>query len=359
VTDRALPHLGLKGWPFNRAGPESAEVFIGRDDLRRRLRLLLKSASRVPASQLVLLWADLGAGKTHTLRHLERMAEDERDIVTIFVTTPEGITSFFDVYRACVDGAISAGALASAGRDLFDATKGRVSSDVERAIIRIGMYRDEEVRTAQSWLRGEAVQRQAAKELDVTSRIKTPAEAIDALNDLIHILRRGDRTVLLLIDEVQELADLPPRKQAEAIGGLHKVFDRNPNGLAMVLSFTAASQGTMVDIIGGPLADRANDRLALPAITPTEAKELIMGLLGHWSDNPDLAPAPFDDAAVPAVIERLAGQLPALTPRDVITAFDGILRNADLDIEEHKITTIDVQYALDHVTLPDAGTTGP
>jgi hypothetical protein len=357
VTDRAILHLGLKGWPFNRAGQESAEVFIGRDEMRRRLRLLLKSASRVPASQLVLLWADLGAGKTHTLRHLEWMAQDERDIVTIFVTTPEGITSFFDVYRACVDGAIAVGALASAGRDLFDRTKGRVSSDVERAIIRIGMYRDEEVRTAQSWLRGEAVQRQAAKELDVTSRIKTPAEAIDALNDLIHILRRGDRTVLLLIDEVQELADLAPRKQAEAIGGLHKVFDRNPEGLTMALSFTAASQGTMVDIIGGPIADRANDTVPLPAITPSEAQELIMGLLTHWAEDPTLAPAPFDLAAIPAVIQAVAANAPALTPRDVITAFDGILRNADLDIEEQTITTIDVQYALDHLTLPNAGAT--
>jgi len=359
VTDRALPHLGLKGWPFNRAGRESAEIFIGRDELRRRMRLLLKSASRVPASQLVLLWADLGAGKTHTLRHLEWMAQDEPDIVTIFVTTPEGITSFFDVYRACVDGAIAAGALASAGRDLFDRTKGRVSSDVERAVIRIGLYGDEEIRTAQAWLRGEAVQRQAAKELDVTSRIKTPAEAIDALNDLIHILRRGDRTVLLLVDEVQELADLAPRKQAEAIGGLHKVFDRNPEGLAMVLSFTAASQGTMAEIIGGPLADRANDTIALPSITQGEAQDLIVGLLTHWADNPDLAPAPFDEAAIPAAIQAIAANLPALTPRDVITAFDGILRNADLDIEEQTITRIDVQYALDHLTLPNANATEP
>lgn len=358
MTDRALPHLGLRGWPFNRASREAGEIWIGREDIRRRLRVMLKSATRVPASQLILLWADLGAGKTHTLRHMECMASEDPDVVTIFVTTPEGTTSFFDVYRACVDGAIAAGALESAGRDLFDRTKGRVGTDVERAIIRIGMYRDEDVRTAQSWLRGEAVQRQAAKELDVTSRIKTPAEAIDALNDLIRILRRGDRTVLLLVDEVQEFADLAPRKQAEAVGGLHKVFDRNPEGLTMVLSFTAASQDTMTGIIGGPLTDRTNDTIALPAITAAEAAELIVGLLKHWAVDAALAPKPFEPDAIRAVVNALDASLPALTPRDVITAFDGILRYADLDIEDGTMAAIDVSYALDHLTVSDADATG-
>jgi hypothetical protein len=303
----------------------------------------------------VLLWADLGAGKTHALRYLEAKAKANPDLVTLFVTTPRGISSFFDVYRACIDGAIAVGALAAAGRDLFDETKGKVSTDVERAIIRIGLYGEEDGRIAQAWLRGDSVQRQAVKELDVTSHIRTPPEAIDALNDLIRILRRGGRTVLLLIDEVQELSDLAPKKQAEAVGGLHKVFDRNPEGLAMVLSFTTASQGTMHNIIGGPLSDRANDTISLPSLSLVEAQELISGLLRHWDVDPPRTPSLFEPQVIASVVGVLSELLPALSPRDVMNAFDAILREADLDIEEGTIATIDEAYALARIPESDSG----
>lgn len=358
MTNESYVHIGLNGWPFNRAGPDNADVWIGRPDILRRMKMLLRSASRVPASQLVLMWADLGSGKTQALRHMEYLAEGYTDLVTIMLTTPRGIGSFFDLYRAAVGGAIAVGALASAGRDLMDRTiSGQVAGDVERAIIAIGTYQEESARIAQAWLRGDKVQRQASKDIGVTSQIRTAPEAIDALGDLISVLRRRDRTVLLLVDEVQELADLASKKRDEAVGGLHKVFDRNPDGLTMVLSFTAASQGTMQALIGGPLADRANDVITLPAITRDEAIELVTGLLRHWSIDPATAPAPFEPTAIAAVVDALASSSPELSPRSVILAFDAILRKAEFDIEEHVITTIDKTYALDrfadrHV-LPD------
>lgn len=352
MTDGSYAHIGLKGWPFNRAGPESGDVWIGRPDVLRQMRMLLRSASRVPASQLVLMWADLGSGKTHALRHMEYLAKGYTDLVTIMLTTPRGIGSFFDVYRAAVDGAIAVGALASAGRDLMDRTiRGQVANDVERAIIAIGTYQEESARIAQAWLRGNKVQRQASKDIGVTSQIRTAPEAIDALGDLINVLRRRDRAVLLLVDEVQEFADLAPKKRDEAVGGLHKVFDKNPDGLTMVLSFTAASQGTMQALIGGPLSDRANNVITLPAITRDEAIELITGLLQHWSAKPDTAPAPFEPTAIAAVVDTLASSSPELSPRSVILAFDAILREAEFDIAEQIITTIDETYAIGH--LPD------
>lgn len=348
-------HIGLKGWPFNRAGPDNADVWIGRPEVLRRVRLLLRSASRVPASQLFLMWADLGSGKTHALRHMEQLAKSQSDLVTIMLTTPRGIGSFFDVYRAAVDSAISVGALASAGRDLMDRTiRGQVTNDVERAIIAIGTYQDESARIAQAWLRGDRVQRQANRDIGITSQIHSPSEAIDALGDLIKVLRRRDRAVLLLVDEVQELADLANKKRDEAVGGLHKVFDKNPDGLTMVLSFTAAQQATMHALIGGPLADRANDVIDLPTITRDEAVDLVIGLLRHWSIDPSTAPAPFELAAIEAAIDELLLGSPELSPRTVILAFDAILREAEFDIAEHTITTIDKTYAIAHLPERDA-----
>jgi hypothetical protein len=347
-------HLGLRGWPFNIVpSEETAAVWVGRTQLRRQLRALLRTASRVPASQIVLLWASFGQGKTHALRHLEGLARQEPDIIPLFTVTPKGIRSFVDIYRAIADGAIAANLLAAAGRDLFDRTGGRLHSDVERAVVRIAMYSEEEARVAVSWLRADKVPVRDLKDIGLSQRIETSGDAVEALNQLIRVLQRdGSVKVLLLIDEVQELADVGKRV-TECIGGLHKVFDRNPTGLTMVLSFMTATQPAMKGIIGETLFDRASDVLSLPALDPEEAIELIEGLLREWSLDPATAPAPFTRDAIVAVVRRVASKLSTLTPRAVIKPFNKILRDADLDIADGEVEGIDEAYAIDHLSIED------
>src|SRR5215472_16654637 len=153
-------HLNLRGWPFNIVpSEETAAVWVGRPEAKKRLRLLLRTVSRVPASQVVLLWAAYGGGKTHALKHLQRTAREKPDLLALYTATPEGIRSFLDVYRAIIDAALEAGAVAAAGRDLFTRVGGPGRTDLERALIRVGTLPsdDLQVRTAISWLKAEKV----------------------------------------------------------------------------------------------------------------------------------------------------------------------------------------------------------
>lgn len=355
--DTMYEHLNLRGWPFNIVPSEdTAAVWIGRAEVRRRLRILLRTVSRVPASQILLLWAAYGAGKTHALKHLQGMAREKPDLLALYTATPEGIRSFLDVYRAIIDAALDAGTVAAAGQDLFHRIGRPGRTDLERALIRIGTLPidDREVRTAISWLKAEKVPMRDLRDVGINRRLESTADGVNCLNELIRALQRdGAVKLLLLLDEIQEIDQLDRKRRTEAIGGLHKVFDKITDGLTLVLSFTTATQAQVKRIIGDALFDRRSETLSLPPITVDEGVELIVGLLSAWSIDDAMSPFPFDVSSIRPTVEAVAGDTRLLTPRDVIRAFNGILREADLDIEEGEIDRIDTAYALDRLASAD------
>jgi len=149
---------------------------------------------------------------------------------------------------------------------------------------------------------------------------------------------------LLLLDEVQELAEMG-RFLGDAVGGLHKLFDRS-TGATLVLSFTTGTQATMRAILGDALFDRASDLLTLPALNEAEGVVFISDLIREWSLDPERAPFPFTPAAISEVVAATKRQSGDLTPRALIREFNRILRQADLDIEDGVADQIDSAYAL-------------
>lgn len=358
TPEAEFPHLNLRRWPFTiTPSDETAATWIGRPETHRRLRTILRSASRVPASQILLLWSGFGGGKTHALKHLEVRARQEPDLLPLYVVIPEGIKSFLDIYRAIIESAADAGTLVAAGRDLFDRTKGNVDSDVETALIRAGMYQDDQARLAVSWLKAEKVALREIKDIGIYRRLETAADGVDALNRLIQVLQRdGAVKVILLMDEVQELETLG-RKQDEALGGIHKVFDRNTSGLTVVLSFMTATQSALKGIIGETIMTRASEVLTLKPLERDEAVDFITELLTEWSIDRDKAPAPFAPDAIEAVVDALNRELSELSPRAVIKHFNIVLREAELDIADGEISEVDSAYALARLKIEreDAG----
>jgi hypothetical protein len=162
--------------------------------------------------------------------------------------------------------------------------------------------------------------------------------------------------VLLLLDEIQEIDQLDTKRRTEAIGGLHKVFDRNTDGLTVMLSFTTATQAQVKRIIGDALFDRRSETLSLPPITPEEGADFISGLIKAWSIDESRSPFPFEPASITAVVGEVHKNSRLLTPRELIRAFNTILREADYDIDTGAISAITADYALERVVAnPQAG----
>lgn len=353
MNDESFQSLNLRRWPFNVSASEtSAQIWVGRPSEERRLRRLIRAAGRVPNSQIAILWASFGSGKTHALRYMERLAEENERLVPLYVVIPRGIRSFLEIYQAIASSALENGRLVEAGRRLLARRGGGGSSDMERALMRLGAG-DDGARVAAMWIRGEKTPMAQIRNIGLSGRIERVAHAVEALNELIDVLRDGgERSVILLLDEVQELSELG-RRLPECVGGLHKVFDHNDRGLTLVLSFTTGAQSSVRGILGDALYNRCGERLTLPAFTITEARDFVLDLIEAWSIDPERAPFPFSRDAVQAVIQMLDKSSPSLTPRDLIRAFDPILRQALLDIEDGEISEIGSEYALTNLSTEE------
>ena len=347
-------HLNMHDWPF-RVVPsrESAGIWVGRPEVLRKISRIARRASTSGVAELILLWADFGAGKTHALRHLEVLAGANPRLMPIYFATPKGVRSFADVYSAIVDAVIESGALDAAGRDLFDRTKGNVNSDLDRAVIRIAHYPEDSL-VATSWLRGDKVYLKDLRDIGIGSRIESSQDAIRALNGLIEILQRdGEVTVMLLIDEMQEFGLLTDRQLDECIGGFQKVFNHNEMGLTFVMSFTSGTQATIKSVIGEALYDRAGQRLSLEPLERSEAVEFLRMLLESRMIDKSKSPWPFTDESLEALVEHVDVSTQPLTPRQIIKAADLVFSEAVIDIEDEEIVEISAAYA--EKTLVDVG----
>lgn len=352
MTGPKYPYLNLIDWPFRIVASQStADIWVGRPDSLRKLEALKQSASRVPSSQIVLLWASFGSGKTHALLHLDHLAAQHDDLVPLYVVMPKGIRSFIEVYRAIADAALESGAAAMAGHWLFEHRGASAESDVHRALLRLAMYGEEDSVIAASWIRAEKVPMRDLRQIGIGTRIASTSDGIAALDRLISALQQdGERKVLLLLDEVQELEELGKRL-SECVGGLHKVFDHHTEGLTLVLSFTTGTQAALRGILGETLFDRASFTLTLPPLTSHEAVDFVVQLVKAWSVDPSRAPHPFTTEAVKAVVHELVEHGITLTPRTVIKAFNQVLREAEAEIEAATIEAIDAPRAVG--ALPD------
>lgn len=354
MTDSHYPHLNLRDWPFNTVPSEhTAAVWVGRPDAYRKLRGLLRGIQRVDSSRIILLWAAYGAGKTHALRHLKIKARDDDHVRVLYVVTPKGIKSFLDVYRAIIDAALATDTLSELGLALFHRRGGSQATDLQRALVRLVTLPEPQTRAALAWLKAEKVLARDLRDSGLTRRLETSADGIETLNEIVALLGSVlNVKLVLLLDEIQELGQLSQARLDEAVGGLHKVFDRNTENLTLVFCFTTMAQGTIAKVIGPTLYERRSEILTLPPMSREEAVQFIHGLLAEWSIEPARAPFPFQGGVVEAVVDNLP-QHDGYIPRDLIRAFDVIMRAADLDIEDNEITEIDAAYALARLVESD------
>src|SRR4051812_40538728 len=147
ATDPALAHLNLRAWPFAVVpSPDHPPIWVGRKDAARKLKMLLRTVTRVASSRIVLLWAPYGQGKTHALHHLRAMSASHDEVKALYVVTPQGVKDFVSVYRAIVDSALDDGVLDDLGLALFTRHGAQAPTDLQRALIRLVTFEEPQTR---------------------------------------------------------------------------------------------------------------------------------------------------------------------------------------------------------------------
>lgn len=322
-------HLNLKGWPFQVVpDPQFATVWAGRRKTKEQLEKLLWKMQFAPKSGLHLLWANFGMGKTHTLYHLQhRCKQTGGKLIPVYAVMPKRGTGFLEVYRAIVselpydflaEQLIKVGASSSGSLTLHPMFK--KSPGVVNALLAMRSNDAEKASAAQQWLAAQpGLSARDLRAINVTYRIKTPEDAINALTALTRLANfrpNAPTKLVIMLDEFQHVGELKPRVTQEINSGLHSFFNEHPTGLEIFLSFSFGREDNVSFLLSSDLRSRADpESISLDVLTKDESEEFVRDLLDQFRLTKDDRWAfPFAPEAIRAMIDHIA-KIKTLTPR--------------------------------------------
>jgi P-loop Domain of unknown function (DUF2791) len=354
MTANAIP---FKYWPFDIVPRPGAPLsWADRSRLRQQIEQLGRRLGRHQAASLHLLWADFGAGKTHTLLFLKQEAEAGKygGVLPLYSALPKGSRTFIDIYRAMVRG-IPRGVLQNAyhaatkvlGTERVERELAHSWSNMTRCIQAIAIGSDIQQETALAWLHAEpGINARDVHDLSLVGRIRSTDDAVLALCGVVQLFGlAGFRRTLFMVDEFQRVETLRRQQQDEINAGLHSFFNASGQGMSLLLSFSFGVEANLRHFLNQELLSRADPlRISIPALSLTEAEEFLQAVLEqardpteHWPVDPDV---------VATIVRHVASRF-ELTPRRVVKAAGLVFELAELDLEDGAIGTLNAKYVDD------------
>ena len=165
----------------------------------------------------------------------------------------------------------------------------------------------------------------------------------------------------MLIDEFQRVGSLSNNKMKQVCDSLHLIFNSNPLGLRMILTFAISDPQAIPASLTGDLLSRVTDRMSLPPMSREEVHIYLRELLDAHQHKLEGIPstAPFDAAGIKLLsdfaYDASDGNDDLCTPRKVNMVGETILLNLinrlDEDIDNREAIEFfsgdDVQLAID------------
>ena len=353
VRHDGLRLLGLTGWPFSVVPKQGELVWADRSELLRQIRRLVRRLSSHQSSTLHLLWADFGAGKTHTLRYLQQLARDDESgaMFPVYTALPRAPRSFVDIYRAIVRG-VGFGRLLmvydevrrAGGRPFASDAGLNVAQGLRTAFegLRIGSaaVRDISIR----WLTADpSLTRRELIDASLPGKIRTTDDALAVLSAVTALILLTKKRVLLMVDEFQRTGMLRQAQLNEMNAGLHTYFNDCPEGLSVVLSFSFGSPTNIQFHLNEELRSRADPEvLTIREMDMDSAREFLADLLATVKVNG--GELNMRDDVLLTIVGHVAQQ-GTVTPRRLVHAASTVFLEAGLDLEEGVIGTLDSEYA--------------
>lgn len=361
--------FGWSRWPFRIvADVDFARVWADRSELKNELDRRLRRLKTAAHSTVQMIWADFGAGKSHTLRRLEVLCANDpaTNLLPIYTEIPVGTEGLLDLYRRLV-GALPSGFLEQrlSRRVSGDRRNGPTSGarDLRQALKLLGSQDVAAQTIAREWLEGSTgvPHLKSLRNYGISARIEDPIRVAEIITELIRLIQQapGGQSLLWLIDEFQRIADLPDRKRDAFAKSLVSLFNACPTGLHFVLSFSVAQQSTALALIPPDLRSRAATfpMLALPNLTRDDCLLFCEDLFDVFRIAPRSDRGyPFSASALGYIIddlnERKSG---VVTPRLLMERLEGVLFEFLDDTSGKPTLPIEVAAAKTMITRLDGG----
>lgn len=341
--------LNLREWPFRTTADENfASIWAGREKTREQIDRLFRKIMLFPKSGLHILWANFGMGKTHTLYHLRYRCKNSKDtplIIPVYAVIPKRSTGFLELYREIVQG-LPYDFLRKQLQKIGSNHTGSISlhpmfqrsPGVVKALLAMNPDDIEISTAAMQWLAAQpGLSPSDLSNINVTYRIRTPEDAINALSALTSLAcydqdpTKSNR-LLVMIDEYQRVGELRPRIAAENNSSLHTYFNLHPTNLQLVLSFSFGNKANVEYMLSSELKSRAEpNAINLDTLTTTEAANFICDLFSQFRCRPEESKGfPFTTDSVNRIVQSINSHK-TLTPRRLMVYFDHVLSQCLMD----------------------------
>ena len=303
------------------ADQDSSKHWAGRAKELKRIDRILKRLSRRNESSLDIVWAKLGAGKSHTLYYLaHRIEKQDEGCLCVVVEIPEQIRKFRDLYVRIIKNI----PLDRLAKTLLEAGADALPEDLRRAAHAIVHGGQLERNFASQWLRGERPDlRQLRKATGIGNRIESDADAAEIFSSVLGGLRSGGARVYLMLDEFQRIDKLPVRIRSPITATLRSLLSRNPRDFSVFLAISSMMEQSALMMVPEELKSIMGMQasVTLPEMDEDEAVEFVRGRLEHFRP-PEYSGdefAPFGREAVVQGIKMIARADTAnLIPRTIL-----------------------------------------
>jgi len=320
------------------ASKDSARCWAGREDVLKQVRKLYNAFEHRPDSSLDLVWANLGAGKSHLLYHFayllnESGEETPRNCVAL-VEIPQELRGFHDLYSRIISG-LDTRALADrliAKQIVPD------SHNIMRAARAIKFGGPQERELAESWLLGGRPHLTSLKSsTGITMRVETDSNAAEIFGILVNCFAADNTRFVLMIDEFQRMSTMKPQPRDNLLSSLRSFFSQTPQYFSVLLAAAYRLEKTAFDALTPELRTLIGPRptIALPAMNADEAADFISKRFEFYRPPGYTGSvyAPFDEDGIRKAISLLEERGYQLIPREVLQAlafcFDEYAGSAD------------------------------
>lgn len=346
-------HMAQLTWPWITVpDTDRAKIWAGRSEQKKSFARLINRWQRRPKSEINVIWADFGQGKTHTLLHLlDKINQNESTLVHYVQLPPMSSGSpFVNFYKQFM----LEFPIERVAEVVFERFKKQpmqifnYGSSLERSVIQLlWMIRTKSQNSdvAINWIRGERVPLTVLRKLMIGDKPvnipASPTKAADCQNVLDTIIKiftdltpGTTKQFVLLLDEFQRIAALGPKKGTEFCDSLHLIYNKHPQHLQFILAFATGAPEMINSILTPDLRSREDSRTGFPDMSVDEGIQYFAELLstyGYTSPQPGYF-GPYHQDGVREVLEAIIERT-ELTPRRINVIFDQIT-NLALDEKE-------------------------
>ena len=305
------------------ASEEISACWAGRHEVLEQLQRMLSAYERRSDSSLDVMWANLGAGKSHVLFHLAYQLlssqQNPSKSLPVVVEVPEQIKSFHDFYRQIVQ-RIPVSELAVALTQLPTTSTFRELKQAGQVLLHGGEL---EKGVAWDWLTGGRPHIAELKRCtNIGHRIEDDIAATDALCGILASLRTRRIRLVVLVDEFQRVGVLKKAARESMLSCLRSVFSRTPELFSMVLGAALRMERNALELLSPELRTLLGRRptIALPEMSEGEALEFVAGRFQFFRPSGYVGSqfAPFSEEAALTVMEILKEKGRPLIPREIL-----------------------------------------